>query len=80
MTGRIDLDELERLAARERATVVLDLIAELRGAYAKLAAIQRLLEASPIGPTRAQAVATLFEIRLVATDEFDQPTQTEADP
>lgn len=48
------------------------LVAELRVARDKLDAIQRLLAASPIGPTRAQAVSTLFEIRLVATDEFDQ--------
>jgi hypothetical protein len=57
----------------EIAVKALAVVAELRAEREKLAAIGRLLEASPIGPTRAQAVAMLFEIRLVATNQFDQP-------
>lgn len=43
------------------------LVDALRGALAKLAAVQQLLDTSPFGPTRAQARLTLFEIRQAVT-------------
>lgn len=77
---RIDLDAVQAEAVNDLELdegwmhAIASLVAELRAAREKLAAIQRLLQASPIGPTRAQAVSTLFEIRLIATTEYDQAT------
>jgi len=45
------------------------LLAELRAAQERLDAIRRVLDASPIGPTRAEACMTLFEIRQLLDAE-----------
>ena len=78
---RVDLDAVQAEATNDLDLpedwmhAVVSLVAELRVARTQLGWVRTLLDASPFGPTRADAVNTLFQIRQALTDDQHTATQ-----
>lgn len=87
---RVDLDHAQREAdslkrfferegkqdLAEFAAMTRALVDELTVARTQLGWVRTLLDASPFGPTRADAVNTLFQIRQALTDDQHDPPAT----